>query len=180
LAQWADIDAFELSNNTLGGSGYDIACAKADQPILYKLEEGKSEYKTVDWKPSFHQSILFAFTGNKRDSREAIGGFNKDSNYSTEIIRLNLLTKTLLKTENIREFMSLLQEHESLIGRLLDQTPVQKKYFPDFPGTIKSLGAWGGDFVMVVSENEELSIRKYLKSRGLDPVFRYEEIVCEA
>jgi hypothetical protein len=28
IAQWLQIDAFTLLNNSFGGSGYDIACAK--------------------------------------------------------------------------------------------------------------------------------------------------------
>ena len=34
LAQWARVDAFQLLWNAFGGSGYDIACAQHNSPIL--------------------------------------------------------------------------------------------------------------------------------------------------
>jgi hypothetical protein len=37
IAQWLQIDAFTLLNNSFGGSGYDIACAQ-NNPILYHLK----------------------------------------------------------------------------------------------------------------------------------------------
>ncbi|MFI0491867.1 GYDIA family GHMP kinase, partial [Flavobacterium sp.] len=41
MAQWLEIDAFVLLKNSFGGSGYDIACAQNNNPILYHLENGK-------------------------------------------------------------------------------------------------------------------------------------------
>jgi mevalonate kinase len=38
IAQWLQIDAFVLLNNSFGGSGYDIACAQHDSAIVYRLE----------------------------------------------------------------------------------------------------------------------------------------------
>ncbi len=35
IASWFHIDAFTLLNNSFGGSGYDIACAKNNTPIIY-------------------------------------------------------------------------------------------------------------------------------------------------
>ena len=37
LAKWAGIDAFELNEISLGGSGYDIAVAMEGTPVLYQL-----------------------------------------------------------------------------------------------------------------------------------------------
>ncbi|TEB41124.1 GHMP kinase, partial [Flavobacterium circumlabens] len=34
IAQWAKIDAFTLLKNSFGGSGYDIACAQNNTPII--------------------------------------------------------------------------------------------------------------------------------------------------
>ena len=36
LARWADVNPYELLKLTFGGSGYDIACATAEQPIYYQ------------------------------------------------------------------------------------------------------------------------------------------------
>jgi len=39
IAQWAKIDAYALLEDTFGGSGYDIACAKHNTPITYQLQK---------------------------------------------------------------------------------------------------------------------------------------------
>ena len=38
ISKWANIDPYELLWSNYKGSGYDIACALAKRPILYKLE----------------------------------------------------------------------------------------------------------------------------------------------
>ena len=35
LAYWAKTNPYQLSENTFGGSGYDIACGQHNTPILY-------------------------------------------------------------------------------------------------------------------------------------------------
>ena len=37
LSQLARIDPYELNNRVFNGSGYDIACAKSESPLLYRL-----------------------------------------------------------------------------------------------------------------------------------------------
>lgn len=39
VATWANVNPFTLLWNAFSGSGYDIACAKHNTPILYKLKE---------------------------------------------------------------------------------------------------------------------------------------------
>ena len=52
-----------------------------------------------------------------------------------------------------------------------------KKYFTDFEGEMKSLGAWGGDFFMAATEWNEETVRKYFINKGLDVIFKYDDIV---
>ena len=54
---------------------------------------------------------------------------------------------------------------------------VQSNEFADYWGCIKSLGAWGGDFVLATSEKSEEETRTYFKSKGLDVIFRYDELI---
>jgi hypothetical protein len=46
--------------------------------------------------------------------------------------------------------------------------------FSDFNGSIKSLGAWGGDFVLVASEENPMS---YFKSKGFHTILSYTDLV---
>ena len=40
IAQWFNIDAYQLLWKSFGGSGYDIACAQNNSPIIYFIERG--------------------------------------------------------------------------------------------------------------------------------------------
>jgi hypothetical protein len=70
----------------------------------------------------------------------------------------------------------LMQCHERIIARCICQEPVQKR-FPDFEGTLKSLGAWGGDFILAATEWDESQVRAYFKTKGLEVIFGYKDIV---
>ena len=45
-------------------------------------------------------------------------------------------------------FQNCIIEHETIISKTLKTETVKNKYFKDYTGEIKSLGAWGGDFVL--------------------------------
>ena len=59
IAQWAEVDPYELLWNSFGGSGYDIACARASSPILYQLTEGKAKVYPIYYNPPFAASLFF-------------------------------------------------------------------------------------------------------------------------
>ena len=46
IAQWLEIDAFKLLKNSFGGSGYDIACAQNNKPIIFQLVNEKPVVET--------------------------------------------------------------------------------------------------------------------------------------
>ncbi len=46
MAKWAEVDPFDLQKITFGGSGYDIACASAKNPIV--LSVGTMENQKVE------------------------------------------------------------------------------------------------------------------------------------
>ena len=52
---------------------------------------------------------------------------------------------------------------------------VQNKKFPEYNyGVIKSLGSWGGDFILLTTKNKDLT---YFKNRGLNTIFPLREMV---
>ena len=74
------------------------------------------------------------------------------------------------------EFGLLMQCHERIISRCIGQKPIQKR-FPDFEGVLKSLGAWGGDFILAATNWDGDQVKAYFKGKGLDVVFGYNELV---
>ena len=64
--------------------------------------------------------------------------------------------------------------HEQIISKLISKTTIKKELFNDFNGEIKSLGAWGGDFIMASSEDNPLN---YFKNKGYDTVFKFSDLL---
>ncbi|MDI9311013.1 MAG: GYDIA family GHMP kinase [Limnohabitans sp.] len=175
LAQFLQIDAFELLKKSFGGSGYDIACAQCNSPILYQLVEEKPTVKSVSFNPEFKDKIYFVYLNQKQNSRNAIANYyNKQVNIASQLPFFNSLTQKVINAVTITEFSNLLEHHEVAMSHILESATIKESLFEDFPGTIKSLGAWGGDFVMVVTEENP---KNYFKERGFDVILTYSEMI---
>lgn len=151
LARWAGVDPYALLAHTFGGSGYDIACAYADTPIIYTLAPGGvPQVRPVDFNPPFKDSLYFYYLGQKQDSREGIRHYRSlpQNDLADLATRVSALTRRVLSAPTLEAFEAALLEHEQLLSATLQLPRAQDLYFPDFPGVIKSLGAWGGDFVL--------------------------------
>ncbi|MFB9078473.1 GYDIA family GHMP kinase [Flavobacterium procerum] len=174
IAQWTDVNAFKLLNNSFGGSGYDIACAQNDTPIIYKIKDNIA--KPVDFKPDFTNHIYFVYLNKKQNSKSAIYSYNnhKNHNLGESIAVNNKITAAILNAKTLKEFASAVQKHEIHLSNILEMQTIKEAVFPDFTGVIKSLGAWGGDFVMVVSKENP---KEYFVSRGYETILTYEEMI---
>lgn len=175
IAQWLKIDAFELLRESFGGSGYDIACAQNDTPILFQLEGGKTFVKPVAFRPEFAENICFVYLNQKQSSKTAINAYrNKHQNIENIIPQINKITAAAVKTNNSNEFSEIMQSHEIIMSHVLEMQTAKEALFPDFKGVIKSLGAWGGDFVMVISEENP---ETYFKERGYHIIIPYVDMI---
>ena len=187
LARWADVNPYELLKLTFGGSGYDIACATAEGPIYYQVKAEDPEpvegpaplVEPIDFNPPFADHLFFVYQGQKQSSSKEIKAFLAKANpvdLQKDIEAVSEISRAVPKCETLDEFAMLMQCHERIISRCIGQEPVQKR-FPDFEGVLKSLGAWGGDFILAATEWTENQVREYFKGKGLEVVFGYKEIV---
>ncbi|HSD08583.1 GYDIA family GHMP kinase [Flavobacterium sp.] len=175
IAQWFKIDAFTLLKNSFGGSGYDIACAQNDSPILYHLEQDKPIVEKVKFNPSFSKDLYFVYLNQKQSSKNAIASYKeKKNNLETQKETINQITQLILTSDDIHTFTEVLENHEKILSGILETKTVKESLFPDFDGTIKSLGAWGGDFVLVISKKNP---RSYFLNKGYETVIPYEEMI---
>ena len=178
VAWWANVDPFLLFNLVANGSGYDIACARSEKPVFYQLNAGRAEYKNVEFFPDFRKHIYFAYLGKKKNSEKSILKFKQKALFSKkEINSISTISKELVSSGDIINFGKLMMEHERIIGLVLGEIPVKNAFFSDFHGEIKSLGAWGGDFIMIVSELPIEKIRNYFSEKGINILFEFDEIV---
>ncbi|MEO8516168.1 MAG: GYDIA family GHMP kinase [Flavobacterium sp.] len=175
IAQWLNVDAFKLLKNSFGGSGYDIACAQNDTALIYELENGKPTVTPIVFNPSFADKIYFVYLNKKQNSKAAIASYYNNSGNSSKLIpEINKITNTIINTSEVRTFALALQKHEIEMSDILKMQTVKEALFPDFDGVIKSLGAWGGDFVLVVSKENPTA---YFAARGYDILLPYKEII---
>lgn len=174
IANWASVDAYKLLELTFGGSGYDIACAQNNSAITYQIQGSERFINQVPFEPSFKEHLYFVYLNKKQDSREGIAHYKKnENNLSSQIDEISDITTQMVSCKSLSDFNILINNHESIIASIIKQTPVKQLLFNDFDGSIKSLGAWGGDFVLAVSEREP---KAYFKNKGFETVLSYNEM----
>ena len=173
LAEWASIDPFILNEISLGGSGYDVAVAKEKSAVLYSRFPERV-YETIDFQPNFKDELIFIHLNQKQDSREGISHYRSKPT-STELINdYSALTKKIVNSQNLEEFSELMTIHEQKLSDFLETPTVKEKYFQDCPSFVKSLGAWGGDFVLASKFGD---YQDYFKQRGFSKIFSWKDLI---
>jgi mevalonate kinase len=177
VARWLNIDPYKLLKKTFGGSGYDIACATAHSPVFYSLKNKQALVEPVAFNPPFADKLWVVYLNRKQSSAEAIKT-HISKNKVTDLLlnRISKISEQMTKEISERVFMELMAEHESLAGEFIGQQPVRKRLFNDFPGQIKSLGAWGGDFILALSQTSDSETKKYFQTKGLNILFSLGDI----
>ncbi len=177
LACWAGVDPFRLNEMIFNGSGFDIACATADGPIVYRKGHRP---EPVSLGYPFLDYLYFLYTGSKRNTREEVGRFLNESPASACVIReMDQLSGEFVHAVTWAGFRELIGEHERLVSGLLRRPPVKQERFPDFEGEVKSLGAWGGDFCLAATDLDERDVRDYFGKRGITDLFPWKALVLD-
>ncbi len=178
LARWAEVDPYALLFDSFGGSGYDIACAFAEKPLLYQLRQRQPVVQPVDFSPDFAEHLFFIFLGKKQNSRAGIRRYRELVQNETSLVAdISALTLRCVEAPNLEAFSTALLEHENLISRQLELPRAQDLYFPDFPGVVKSLGAWGGDFVLAASAEAPADTQAYFLENGFATCIGWHDMV---
>ena len=185
ISEWANINPYQLLDSTFKGSGYDIACAKANGPIFYEIDRQQTTnicptVKTADFNPVFKDNLYFIYQGQKQNSGNEVKAFlDKKKSFESEIYSITEISKILPDIQTLRDFCYFIKVHEDIMSSCLGQKSI-KKYFSDFEGEAKSLGAWGGDFFMVATEWEYEKVKNYFENKGYNIIFKYKDIVLNS
>tara|TARA_B100000767_G_C19778109_1_gene543932 strand:- start:2003 stop:2911 length:909 start_codon:yes stop_codon:yes gene_type:complete len=174
LAQWAVVNPYKLLDLTIGGSGYDIAVAQAKKPILFTRNQYSPSIEPLEFNPDFINELYLVYLNQKQDSQKEVTAYKKRKQPKLEQIdQISQISLALTNSNSLKDFNKLLLTHERLVGTILDKEPIQKRLFPDFNGQIKSLGAWGGDFILATGST---SI-SYFKKKGFSTILSYNDII---
>ncbi len=179
VAQWADVNPLLLHFKVFEGSGYDVAAAGAELPITYQIADDTVNYTEVDFIPSFGDKLYFIYLNKKQSSKAAIEHyFKKAKQKKTMVKKLSGITEQVLACKSLSKFIDLITEHEAIISQHLGlETVTEQLGLSDFNGGIKSLGAWGGDFILAASDAGEETVKAYFASKGLNTVIPYNEMI---
>jgi len=198
LYKWSGVNAFELLNISFGGSGYDIAVGLAGQPILYQLVTPdqinlqntaynygyKTGYNDVNLLPlwqinqnksfDFEDKLWLVYLNKKQSSRQAVQNFKKRTVTQADLHEISRISEKLFnKDVDYELFVELLNRHEHIISSMINQPTIKQILFKDYPGTIKSLGAWGGDFILATGKDAPA----YFYNKGYQTIIGYPEIL---
>ena len=178
IAQWAKVNPFELLHGGFGGSGYDIACATAAKPILYKKTSATDPYiQEVSFNPSFIDDLGCVYLNQKKSSKDAISAYNKITKSEILISEISSLSQSITEAKELDTFEAMLLAHEQLLAKHLNIPTIQEHLFNDFSkdnGQIKSLGAWGGDFILVTQIQKNIP---YFISKGYETIFKLSDLI---
>ena len=178
VAQWAEVNPLLLHFKVSDGSGYDVACAGADGPITYQTTDDEVNYTPISFEPTFTKNLYFVYLGQKASSKIAVRDYFKNVKGRKKLAtELNFISEEVVKCKSLVKFTELIDTHEDILGTALGQEKVKDKHFSDYWGCVKSLGAWGGDFALAISNKSEEDTRAYFEKKGFDTFFNYAEFV---
>ena len=178
FAKWLELDPYLLLEKTMGGSGYDIACADSKRPIIYQLEVENRVVEPVLFNPPFRDQLYFLHLNQKQNSRKGIKTYRDNLQEKNEFVKqINSITEEVLVCNKLSDFNALINLHEDIVSYFLQLSKVKNEYFSDFEGSIKSLGAWGGDFCLVTSEDPYEAVKNYFSRKGFDVLIPYKSII---
>jgi mevalonate kinase len=174
VAQWAGVNSFELLRQTMGGSGYDVACAQHNSPIFYQLQNNEPKVEEVAFNPRFADELFFVYLNQKQDSQKEVVNYHK-LEFDREVTanHITALTDKLTQVDDLNSFEETLNQLEETTGKAIGKKPIREKQFSDYSGAIKSLGAWGGDFILA-TRKEALN---YFSNKGFDTIVPFKEMV---
>jgi mevalonate kinase len=181
LAYMADVDLFDYYFRISRGSGYDVASARSQHPILYRLKDGQPEISVIEFAPAFSDNVYFVYSGKKQSSDESVIDFMSRNKPCAEYCdQISSLTREMIASKSLSDFNRIIREHEKIMAEVLGVQPIKELIFWDFSGEIKSLGAWGGDFYLVTWEEDLEKLKNYFAGYGLQTIFRYDDFALNS
>ena len=174
VSNWLNINPYELLKTTYNGSGYDIAVANSKKSIFFQKKGDTNEITPARFSPPFKDNLFFIHLNKKVNSQKEVTKFlNQKNEFKDDILKINSLGEMLVKEKNQKIFNEMIKEHEEIISKIISKKPIQKVTFKDFCGQIKSLGSWGGDFILASGDTETPN---YFSKKGYNIIIPFSEM----
>jgi mevalonate kinase len=178
IGDWADINALMLYFKVESGSGYDVACSNAGQPIIYYANDDEVNYTPIEFNPTYKKNLYFIHLNKKQSSEQGIKSYLKVvKDRKTLVKTISGISDQMAEAKDLKTFAGLMDKHEDVIAHHTGFEKVKDLYFSDYWGSVKSLGAWGGDFVMATSNKSEGDTKAYFEGKGYATVLSFDEMI---
>ena len=148
--------------------------AKEKTSLLYTNSEGRRTVEKIEFNPPFLEELVLIHLNRKQDSREGINHYRKKVKSHEIIDEFTDITKQITATEDLEKFSLLMQCHEEKLSQFLEIPTSKEKFFKNCPVFVKSLGAWGGDFVL---SRKFDGYQHYFSDKGFDRIFNWKDLV---
>lgn len=178
IAHWRNVDPHKMFDACLTGSGYDVAVAYSNRGTVYQKKGSEREILHTDHEPPFSDHIFFVYSGQKQNSAKEVKSYAKiDLNKRRDAISsIDQITRTFLTTSDLKVFQQAVRDHDKIIGSILERE-TKNDELRDIEGSMKHLGAWGGDFFMLATDSEKDLDR--IRDHGFDTVLNWEEVILD-
>lgn len=174
IAHWLDVDALALHFKVSKGSGYDVACATATGPLFYARHGNQAQVKPANLQAWPTEALHLVYLGQKKDSQDAVATYLQKPMDAEALQTLSAFSERFAGATTADELAQACVEHEAfLVPHLGIPSPVEDLCQNAYAGG-KSLGAWGGDFALMVAPKPEAL--NYLQTNDLGPVFSWKEV----
>lgn len=178
IASWANVNPYELNRLVSRGSGYDIACARSNTALFFSLKGHIPIVKHVSFAPKYSSHLWFIYLEKKEATEANVSAVSDKLTPSpSQLNEISHISDDILKARTVSEMGRLMAKHEDIIAQALQKEPIQSVLFKDFKGVVKSLGAWGGDFCMAVSEENDAYVRQYFEQKGFRTVLSFDDLL---
>ena len=176
LSKWAKVNPYKLLFSVFNGSGYDIACCDKSNPIIFQKKDDYLSVSDTTFNPNFLNNLFLIFLNKKQDTQKSVQNFlETDQSLSEEINQINEIVDEIESVKDITTFESLIERHEKIIANILQMPTIQNEKFPDYNnGVIKSLGSWGGDFVLATSDEKSVD---YFEEKGFNTIRNISDLL---
>lgn len=128
--------------------------------------------KKIDWNPIFQKELFFIHLNKKQNSKKEVIRYENLKINPSYIKEISDLSIEITKCKSLNNFEKLIEQHEKLISYCIKEETVKKKYFSGYHGAIKSLGAWGGDFILATRND-----LKYFEQRGFRTILPFNKLI---
>lgn len=176
LSKWAKVNPYKLLFSVFNGSGYDIACCDKSNPIIFQKKDDYLSVSDTTFNPNFLNNLFLIFLNKKQDTQKSVQNFlETDQSLSEGINQINEIVDEIESVKDITTFESLIERHEKIIANILQMPTIQNDKFPDYNnGVIKSLGSWGGDFVLATGDEKSVD---YFEEKGFNTIRKISDLL---